>query len=99
MQGDWYTWLYQQLGTHYAQSVATILPDLQGLSDTLWVSNALKTQTGVSAKPCVQHYLIEKAKGRLLADAQPVSQVAYALGYNSAKYFARVLRNRPGPPG
>lgn len=101
MQGDWYTRLHQQLEAHYAQSVAPTLPDLQVLSDTLrvsrrYLSDALKAQTGMSAKACVQHYLIEKAKGRLLADAQPVSQVAYALGYSSANYFARVFKKQTG---
>jgi AraC-like DNA-binding protein len=41
---------------------------------------------------------IERARALLAAGGQPVSQVAYAVGFNDLSYFARVFRRMVGMP-
>jgi len=41
---------------------------------------------------------IERARALLAAGEQPVSQVAYAVGFNDLSYFARVFRRMVGMP-
>ncbi|MDP5254068.1 MULTISPECIES: AraC family transcriptional regulator [unclassified Vibrio] len=102
LQGDWHSRLVVLLDAHYAnQSHYIELPNLQQLCNQMQVSpryltDALKAQTGQSAKACVQNYLINKAKNLLLASNQSINQVAYELGYESAGYFTRIFKNKTG---
>ncbi|MGQ7843775.1 helix-turn-helix domain-containing protein [Granulosicoccus sp. 3-233] len=101
MVGDWHTRLQGVLDTHYSGNGLTTLPDLQVLSTQLrvsprYLSDALKSETGSSAKACIQQYIIDKAKSLLLADDQNVSSVAYSLGYESGNYFTRVFKKKTG---
>lgn len=102
LQGDWHSRLVSLLDVHYSNKNQYVeLPDLQHLCRLMQVSaryltDALKEQTGQSAKACIQNYLIDKAKSLLLASNQSISEVAYVLGYEDAGYFTRIFKSKTG---
>ena len=61
-----------------------------------YLSDLLRTETGRSAKDHVHAHLIEKAKTSLLNSNDPVSQVAYALGFDYPQNFSKLFRAKTG---
>ncbi|GEA01562.1 AraC family transcriptional regulator [Alteromonas sp. KUL17] len=98
---DWYGRLIKELDRYYAREACHQLPELQEISDALnvssrYLSDALKAQMGLSAKACMQQYIIDKSKSMLLANMQSVNQIAYALGFDSPNYFSRLFKSKVG---
>ncbi|MEX1132981.1 MAG: AraC family transcriptional regulator [Flavobacteriales bacterium] len=61
-----------------------------------YLSDLLKKETGMSAKDNINHFVVEKAKDLLLGEDDPISGVAYQLGFNYPHYFSRLFKARTG---
>lgn len=61
-----------------------------------YLSDLLRLETGRSAKDYIHDFIIEKAKNLLLGTNNPVSQIAYDLGFEYPQYFARLFKTKTG---
>jgi AraC-like DNA-binding protein len=59
-----------------------------------YLSDLLKKETGRSAQEHIYNFLIDKAKTRLLASNEPVSQIAYDLGFNYPNHFSKLFKSK-----
>jgi AraC family transcriptional activator of pobA len=60
------------------------------------LSRVARTATGRSAQQMIQERMIREARRQLVYTGQPVSAVAYALGYADPAYFSRVFSGATG---
>lgn len=77
------------------------LPSLSVVSAQMGISNrylsdAIKAETGKSAKEFMQLFLIDKAKGRLASSDDSVTAISYDLGFSSPQYFFRLFKKKTG---
>ena len=77
------------------------IPSVEDISEKLnvtsrYLSDALKAETGKTAKEWIHLELIELAKDLLLSSDAPVSKIAYQLGFEYPNYFARLFKNKVG---
>ena len=77
------------------------LPAIEEISNKLhvtsrYLSDALKAETGKTAKEWVHLELIELAKDMLLSSDASVSTIAYQLGFEYPNYFARLFKKKVG---
>lgn len=61
-----------------------------------YLSDILKKETGYSILDHINNFTIDKAKTLLLANSEPISTVAYALGFNYPHYFSRLFKTKTG---
>ncbi|MDN3680541.1 AraC family transcriptional regulator [Vibrio tapetis subsp. quintayensis] len=61
-----------------------------------YLSDALKVETGKSAKESIQLLLVDKAKNALLSSGDSVATIAYSLGFEYPQYFARLFKKKVG---
>ncbi|TBR42219.1 AraC family transcriptional regulator [Marinomonas agarivorans] len=61
-----------------------------------YLSDALKAETGKSAKEWLQLFIIEQAKSRLTYSDKSVASIAYSLGFEYPQYFTRLFKNKVG---
>ncbi len=90
-----------QLESHYASSEQIALPALADIADKMrlssrYLSDAIKTETGKSAKECMQLFIMEKAKASLVNTQDSVTTIAYTLGFDSPQYFVRLFKKKTG---
>jgi AraC-like DNA-binding protein len=52
-----------------------------------YLSDLLRKETGKNAQEHIHHFIIEKAKNRLLYSRESASEIAYALGFEYPQYF------------
>lgn len=76
-------------------------PTIQYLADQChlspsYLSDLLAKETGRSAKDHINDLLIDKAKNLLLSTTDPVSGIAYDLGFNYPHYFGRLFKKKTG---
>lgn len=85
---------------HHSESnegIPTIDEIASGLNVTpRYLSDALKAETGKTAKDWIHLSLIDKAKDLLLASDMTVAEVAYHLGFEYPNYFARLFKSKVG---
>ncbi|EHQ26033.1 helix-turn-helix domain-containing protein [Mucilaginibacter paludis] len=79
----------------------TGIPSIEYFSDKIhlsgnYLSDLLKKETGYTVTDHVNNFIIEKAKTLLLSEADPVSNIAYSLGFNYPHYFSRLFKNKTG---
>ena len=77
------------------------LPSVSYLAEQLnispgYLSDLLKQENGKTALEHIHIYLISEAKNRLKGDDQSVSEIAYALGFESLSYFSRLFKKEVG---
>ncbi len=77
------------------QPTIQYLADKCNLSST-YLSDLLTKETGRSAKDHINDFLVEKAKNRLLGSSEPISTIAYDLGFNYPHYFGRLFKQKTG---
>lgn len=65
------------------------------LSDS-YLSDLLKNETGKHAQDHIHHFVIEKAKNRLLHTNNSISEIAYDLGFEYPQYFSRLFKKKTG---
>jgi AraC family transcriptional regulator, transcriptional activator of pobA len=63
---------------------------------TGYLTDLLKQETGKTALEHIHIYLISEAKNLLLGDDKSVSEIAYALGFESPAYFSRLFKKEVG---
>ena len=61
-----------------------------------YFSDLLKKESGRAAKDHINDFIIEKAKDQLLNTKNPISTVAYELGFNYPHYFTRLFKTKTG---
>ena len=61
-----------------------------------YFGDLIKNETGRSAKDHIQDFIIDKGKLLLLGSSEPVSQIAYSLGYEHAGSFNKLFKARTG---
>ena len=61
-----------------------------------YLSDLLKKETGRNTQEYIHDYIIEKAKTALLNSNDPVSQIAYDLGFEYPQHFSKVFKNKTG---
>lgn len=77
------------------------IPTIEEISSQLYVtsrylSDALKAETGKTAKEWIHLELIELAKELLISSNAPISQIAYQLGFKYPNYFSRLFKKKVG---
>jgi AraC family transcriptional regulator, transcriptional activator of pobA len=63
---------------------------------TNYLSDLLRKETGKNALEHLHFHLIEKAKDLLLGTDEPVSRIAYALGFEYPQHFSKLFKNKTG---
>lgn len=61
-----------------------------------YLSDMLKKETGSSAQEHIHAYLVDKAKTELLGTTEPISQIAYQLGFEYPPHFTKVFKKVTG---
>jgi len=61
-----------------------------------YLSDLLRQQTGSSTRDHIHHFLIERAKNRLLGSSATVSEIAFALGFESPQHFSKLFKSKTG---
>lgn len=57
-----------------------------------YLSDLLRKETGKSTQEHIHHYIIEKAKNKLINTKDTASEIAYALGFEYPQYFSKVFK-------
>ncbi|UOB17129.1 helix-turn-helix domain-containing protein [Abyssalbus ytuae] len=75
------------------------LPSVQFVADALslsptYLSNLLKSLTGLSTQQHIHEKLIEKAKEKLSTTTLSVSEIAYALGFEHPQSFSKLFKTK-----
>ena len=79
----------------------TVIPSIEDMAGKLhvtprYLSDALKVETGKTAKEWIHIELIDSAKNLLLASDKTVAEIAYQLGFEYPNYFTRLFKNKAG---
>jgi len=61
-----------------------------------YLSDLLKKETGRSAQDHIYHLLIDRAKTQLLNTTEPISQIAYGLGFEYPNHFSKLFKSKTG---
>ncbi|MEZ4776611.1 MAG: helix-turn-helix domain-containing protein [Bacteroidia bacterium] len=61
-----------------------------------YLSDLLKKETGRNAQEHIHHFVIDKAKTMLLGSTEPVSQIAYGLGFEYPQHFTKLFKAKTG---
>ncbi|PPK84583.1 AraC family transcriptional regulator [Neolewinella xylanilytica] len=61
-----------------------------------YLSDMLRSLTGLTTQQHIHQAVIEKAKGMLLSSSRTVAETAYALGFEYPQYFSRLFRQKTG---
>ena len=90
-----------QLEKHYSDAEFASLPVLGDIAEKMQLSNrylsdAIKTETGKSAKESMQLFIMDKAKTLLANTSDSVTTIAYTLGFDYPQYFVRLFKKKTG---
>lgn len=96
-----YRSLIEALEQHYAKDSVNGLPEIKEIAHKLnmsqrYLSDALKSEANMSAKECIQNYIMERAKYELASTLKPITTIAYELGYEYPQYFIRLFKKKNG---
>jgi AraC family transcriptional regulator, transcriptional activator of pobA len=61
-----------------------------------YLSDLLRKETGKNAREHLHLFVIERAKDRLLASEQTISEIAYSLGFEYPQHFSKLFRSKTG---
>jgi len=87
------------LDNHFSNSESTGLPTVKYLADSLnvsasYLSDMLRTHTGLNAQQHIHNKLIEKAKEVLTTTPLSVSEIAYQLGFEYPQSFSKLFKTK-----
>lgn len=92
-----------QLKTYFETGKATLkgLPSVVGIAEAMnlsanYLSDMLKRETGKTAQEHIHFQIIEQAKTLLLNSTEPVSQIAYTLGFEYPQHFSKLFKSKVG---
>lgn len=93
----------QHMSNYFAgeQGLNKGLPTVQYFSDQLFVStqylsDMLKSITGMTTQQHIHNYVIELAKEKLMRSNLSVGEIAYALGFEYSQSFNKLFKNKTG---
>jgi len=61
-----------------------------------YLSDLLRKETRRNAQDHIHAYIIDRAKTHLLQSSEPISQVAYELGFEYSQHFSRLFKKKTG---
>lgn len=61
-----------------------------------YLSDLLRSQTGMNTQQHIHAFLIERAKSLLVTTQLSVSEIAYRLGFEYPQHFNRLFKNKTG---
>lgn len=61
-----------------------------------YLSDLLRSQTGMNTQQHIHSFLIERAKSLLVTTPLSVSEIAYRLGFEYPQYFNRLFKSKTG---
>lgn len=61
-----------------------------------YMSDMLRKETGRSAQDHIHYFLIDRAKTKLLSTDEPISQIAYSLGFGYPNHFSKLFKSKTG---
>lgn len=61
-----------------------------------YLSDLLKKETGKSIIEHIHLHIVEKAKNKLLNSEDPISQIAFSLGFEYPQHFSKIFKNSEG---
>ncbi len=61
-----------------------------------YLSDILKRETGKTALEHIHFFIIERAKDSLLNSSDPISRIAYSLGFEYPQHFSNLFRSKTG---
>jgi AraC-like DNA-binding protein len=93
--------LEETLGEYFdnEQSLSKGIPTVQYLSEKLnispsYLSDMLRSLTGLNAQQHIHNKLIEKAKEKLSITSLSVSEIAYELGFEHPQSFSKLFKTK-----
>ena len=91
----------EMLTAYFAADTEQLLPTVQHFADALHVSPAylsdmLRTLTGLTTQQHLHQALIEKAKQLLLTTSLSINETAFRLGFEYPQYFTRLFKSKTG---
>lgn len=77
------------------------IPSVKYCADQLnlsanYLSDLLKKETQRNARETIHQFIVEKAKNSLLNSSDPISQIAYSLGFEYPSHFNKVFKAKTG---
>ncbi|AMJ67801.1 helix-turn-helix domain-containing protein [Hymenobacter sp. PAMC 26628] len=89
------------LRSYFVQPGPQPLPTVQYFADALHVSPAylsdmLRSLTGLTSQQHIHHSLIEQAKQLLLTTSLSINETAFQLGFEYPQYFSRLFKSKTG---
>lgn len=84
-----------------ADEEAIALPGVKYFGDAMnmspyYLSDLLKKETGRNAQEHIHYFVIERAKDRLMASSESISEIAYSLGFEYPQYFTKLFKAKTG---
>jgi AraC-like DNA-binding protein len=61
-----------------------------------YLSDLLRKETGKNTREHIHHFLIERAKSRLLGSHDSVSEIAFSLGFETPQHFSKLFKSKTG---
>ncbi|MBR8537804.1 AraC family transcriptional regulator [Carboxylicivirga sediminis] len=61
-----------------------------------YLSDLLKKETGRNTQEHIHNFIVDRAKTNLLNTTEPVSQIAYSLGFEYPQHFSKVFKKKTG---
>lgn len=61
-----------------------------------YLSDLLKKETGKSVLEHIHFHIVENAKNQLLNSNNPISQIAYGLGFEYPQHFSKIFKSKVG---
>ena len=61
-----------------------------------YLSDLLRKETGQSTQDLIHHHVLGVAKNRLLNSDNPISQIAFSLGFEYPQYFGKLFKSKVG---
>ena len=61
-----------------------------------YLSDMLKKETGKNAQEHIHYHLIENAKTKLLGTTEPISLIAFSLGFEYPQHFSKIFKAKTG---
>ena len=88
---------YYKEGEAAAYGVLTVKQCAQALNLSInYLSDLIKSETGMSAKSHIQEYVIQLAKTKLLGTNDTISEIAYSLGFEYPQGFNKLFKAKVG---
>ena len=97
------TTLNQYLSDYFSseQPVVNGLPTVKKCAEKVhlspnYLSDLLRKETGKSTQDLIHYHVLKAAKNQLLNSDNPISQIAFSLGFEYPQYFGKLFKSKVG---